>query len=332
MGRESHNARLAQAYLDQVCAWLDEGHNLPEISKALRKVVAVGPAAVLAAGLAASACSGKFVEAGGDGGAGGTGSGSENCTNGVDDDGDGLIDCGDDDCDANPACYGGGTGGAVYAAPWEDCSNGYDDDHDGLTDCADSDCYGDVACGSGGVAGAYMAPWEDCSNGYDDDYDGLKDCADPDCYGTPDCGSGGTGGAYMAPWEDCANGYDDDYDGLTDCADSDCAGDPACPFSENCLNGVDDDGDGLVDEQDPDCQPCGMTLADPACDACLKGECLVECTVCTANASCNEFVDCLMPCTDAACWEACISLHPEGAAIFDAIDSCMNAMCVNACQ
>ncbi|MGE4632985.1 MAG: hypothetical protein AAEJ47_08100, partial [Planctomycetota bacterium] len=51
---------------------------------------------------------------------GGGGPGTENCTNGTDDDGDGLIDCEDSDCDLDPACV----------TPPENCSNGTDDDGD----------------------------------------------------------------------------------------------------------------------------------------------------------------------------------------------------------
>ncbi|MGR3310341.1 MAG: hypothetical protein ACUZ77_06155, partial [Candidatus Brocadiales bacterium] len=80
---------------------------------------------------------------------------AEDCTNGIDDDGDGLVDCNDSDC---PPCS------------TEDCTNGTDDDGDGLVDCLDPDC---LPC-----------PAEDCTNGIDDDGDGLVDCNDTDC---PSC-------------------------------------------------------------------------------------------------------------------------------------------------
>jgi hypothetical protein len=75
-----------------------------------------------------------------DGGAtdGGDDGGSpEDCSNGIDDDGDSYIDCDDFDCDDDSSC--GGTGG-------EDCSNGIDDDGDGYIDCNDFDCSNDLAC------------------------------------------------------------------------------------------------------------------------------------------------------------------------------------------
>ena len=44
------------------------------------------------------------------------GGGVENCTNGVDDDGDGLADCEDIDCSTNPACVPPATGDECVSA------------------------------------------------------------------------------------------------------------------------------------------------------------------------------------------------------------------------
>jgi hypothetical protein len=187
----------------------------------------------------------------------------ENCTNGIDDDGDGDVDCDDSDCVGAAGCTG------------ELCTDGIDNDGDGQVDCADSDCVGTSAC---------LA--EDCFNGADDDGDGLADCDDPECSILPSCSSENcydnidndgdalidcddpdcTGDPMCNPDpggdEDCSNGFDDDGDGLVDCMDPvDCGSDPACggPVTENCANGTDDDGNGLVDCDDP------MCASDPAC-------------------------------------------------------------------
>ena len=74
------------------------------------------------------------------------------CNDGVDNDGDGLIDCDD------PECFG-------QDCP-EVCDDEQDNDGDGWVDCADTDC---PPC------------LEICDNGLDDDGDGLIDCDDPDC-------------------------------------------------------------------------------------------------------------------------------------------------------
>jgi len=119
----------------------------------------------------------------------------EVCTNGVDDDSDGRVDCADPDCASDPACQ----------VPDEICGNGLDDDQDGFADCADSDCASQPAC---------QVPAEDCTNGIDDDGDLHADCTDADCENHPACET--------VPQENCNNGLDDDGDGATDCKDADC--------------------------------------------------------------------------------------------------------------
>ena len=195
----------------------------------------------------------------------------EDCTNGVDDDGDGDIDCADFDCAAAPGCTG------------EHCSDGIDNDGDAAIDCADTDCAADSAC----IA-------ENCADGIDNDFDTLIDCDDPECAILPSCGSencwdnvdnDGDGDVDcddadclgdplcnpLPPGGEvlCDNFIDDDADGNIDCADNDCLSDPICggPAFENCSNGVDDDGDGLVDCADPSCG------SDPACGGPVAEDC-----------------------------------------------------------
>jgi hypothetical protein len=72
--------------------------------------------------------------------------GMEDCTNGSDDDSDGLADCED------PECWG------VTGCDTEtECNNGFDDDLDGALDCYDSDCNGNIACEPGL---GYWEMWE----------------------------------------------------------------------------------------------------------------------------------------------------------------------------
>ena len=87
------------------------------------------------------------------------------CSDTLDNDGDGLTDCNDDDCASYHGCID------------EDCSNQTDDDDDGDTDCADSECSNDPACG----------PETDCSDGVDNDGDNLTDCDDDNCTGDAFC-------------------------------------------------------------------------------------------------------------------------------------------------
>jgi hypothetical protein len=124
------------------------------------------------------------------------------CADGVDDDGDGLVDDRDPDC--RFAC-------TRSERPQPQCANDLDDDGDGLTDTEDPGC-------RGASDGDERNPA--CGNGVDDDGDGRVDFpADPGCASVrgddehdPD----------VPPA--CANGVDDDGDGATDYPqDVDCA-------------------------------------------------------------------------------------------------------------
>lgn len=87
----------------------------------------------------------------------------EVCTDAIDNDGDGAIDCADTDCAAQ-----------CVVTTETACSDGLDDDGDGLKDCADPDCLGIGICMPENVTAS-------CSDGVDNDGDGLVDCADPGC-------------------------------------------------------------------------------------------------------------------------------------------------------
>lgn len=140
------------------------------------------------------------------------------CDDGHDEDGDGLIDCDDPQCDDNVPCN------EVI------CDDGEDDDGDGLIDCQDETCQGSDKCRE--VA---------CDDGEDNNFDGLTDCEDPDCARIAPCGE-----------QRCGDGEDGDNDGLTDCDDDECARSSFC-VERNCVDGEDSDNDGLTDCEDPDC-------------------------------------------------------------------------------
>lgn len=194
----------------------------------------------------------------------------EVCDNSVDDDGDGLADCRDQDC---------------FAVCGEQCGNAVDDDGDGLVDCADEDC--DTTCGGGGGV-------EDCSNDVDDDGDFVIDCADDDCdavcdadadgwittaLGGPDCDDTDPNvhpDADEVPYngvdEDCdpaTSDSDVDGDGFAfdvDCDDDSAASYPGAP--ETC-------GDGVVNDCDATGEPprevCFTTRSLSTADAVMLG-------------------------------------------------------------
>ncbi|MFA5936100.1 MAG: fibronectin type III domain-containing protein [Patescibacteria group bacterium] len=103
------------------------------------------------------------------------------CSNGIDDDGDGDVDCIDSECAVLPICAGPQPENTPAA-----CSNGVDDDQDGAIDCQDSECVPLQIC----AVPPQPTPENTnplCSNAGDDDQDGLIDCADPGCVGLPVC-------------------------------------------------------------------------------------------------------------------------------------------------
>ncbi|WP_373501476.1 hypothetical protein [Desulfococcus sp.] len=145
-----------------------------------------------------------------------------NCSDGIDNDGDGKVDCADGDCATASNC--------VVPKTETNCSDGIDNDKDGNTDCTDSDCIGATNCKP-------PSKETNCSDGIDNDQDGATDCADADCGGLK-----GPGGGLCEQVEDsCADAYDNDGDGRTDCADADCVSVGACGstlFSESFTTGA----------------------------------------------------------------------------------------------
>ncbi len=142
---------------------------------------------------------------------------TETCDNSADDDGDGLIDCADPDCNGQL-----GPNIEICQTTEITCDDGFDNDADGLTDCADPNCDGVPGPGPFLLCEAAEST---CDDTYDNDSDGQVDCDDPDCAGLP-----GPGGANCdAPSvEDCTTPEDDDGDTFVNCMDLDCAADAAC--------------------------------------------------------------------------------------------------------
>jgi hypothetical protein len=211
------------------------------------------------------------------------------CTDGLDDDRDGLFDCADPDCAFNVSCYE------------SSCSDSVDNDGDGATDCDDTECFADAAC-------AGLCPNVDLGTVTGDgllagDNTGIVD----DFPSSPGCGSTISSGedaaaSWQAPQDGCyvfdtedsnyntiLRLYDacggtelacDDYsgagsqsllrremaageqvvvvvDGYSQYSDGNYVLDinrtgPQC-WETDCADGLDDDEDGAVDCADPDC-------------------------------------------------------------------------------
>jgi hypothetical protein len=220
------------------------------------------------------------------------------CTDNIDNDCDGLIDCADPDCGPVLTCYCDGP--CTFpenpctcpqdCGPYADaegpdpvlCSDGVDNDCDGFVDCADIQCLPLCEfCGDGvcfpeercscivdcGLPPGSETPGANCTDGVDNDCDGVADCSDSDCATDECCACGETTcDALCAPGENpcncpadcgpyafevpgplCSDGIDNDCDGDIDCDDPGCAGDTlACPV---CCHG-DVNGNGVIDQID----------------------------------------------------------------------------------
>ena len=303
------------------------------------------------------------------------------CTDGLDNDCDSFVDCGDPDCFSDPVCAGGSCGDGVCSSSeicscpadcgppalfesWPStCTDGLDNDCNGVADCSDPSCSFEPCCGPPGCGDGVCtppgesqcncpydcgvpSPGENCTDGIDNDCNGLIDCNDPFCAQQQPCAATFCPDGVCAPSEictcsidcgppppvetNCTDGLDNDCDGNVDCADSDCSvpccGDGTCNPVElcscpadctpsageipgsTCLDGIDNDCDGLSDCNDPDCATespacsCGNFVCDPGETQC---NCAIDCGGVPGPEVCNDGVDnnCdgAIDCLDAAC-------------------------------
>jgi hypothetical protein len=135
------------------------------------------------------------------------------CRDGLDNDGDGLIDADD------PQCFDPSEDNEAADPDGPACGDGLDNDGDGLIDADDPGCLASDWLSEEGVAG-----WDVCADGVDNDGDGRIDADDPDCALTGQ-----------------------EFPRAVPAAPSPATAPPAC------ADGVDNDGDGLIDSDDPGC-------------------------------------------------------------------------------
>ncbi|MFK7990359.1 MAG: hypothetical protein AB8I08_30335 [Sandaracinaceae bacterium] len=158
------------------------------------------------------------------------------CSDGIDNDRDGDVDCADSNCSSAEECMESGD---------VECSDGEDNDGDTRTDCDDSQCFSSAPC---------TETDDECSDDLDNDGDEDIDCDDFDCREAPACIEDG---------DECSDDLDNDGDEAIDCADTDCAENPACiEDGAECSDGDDNDEDGATDCADSDCARVA------ACDTC----------------------------------------------------------------
>lgn len=181
------------------------------------------------------------------------------CSDGRDDDGDGLIDCADADCYDAPICRAGGNEERNDAR----CSDWIDNDGDGAVDCDDQDCQGPgiTVCG-----GSWQgSPSEAITPEHDRIPELTGDMSVEDLIGR--------GGDIDGERNDavCSDGFDNDGDGRIDCADFGCRFDPSVTVCNNTpslrfsvVAGV---GGSLLIDEIPDIDGDGFTnYTDPTGD------------------------------------------------------------------
>ncbi len=136
------------------------------------------------------------------------------CNDGLDNDGDQLVDCDDPNCKDVGCC--------AFARPENDdesCSDGCDNDGDNFVDCLDRSC-----CSKDSCVPICKSPEKSdettivaCSDGIDNDWNGFIDCADYSCSQSPE--------VYFCEGNDqtCSDDIDNDGNGFVDCGDYSCS-------------------------------------------------------------------------------------------------------------
>ena len=249
---------------------------------------------------------------------------AEICCNGLDDDGDGLIDSNDiddclqevcepvscqqdADCGSREVCFDG-----RCTVPFDEvCDDTVDNDLDGLVDCADTDCaavpqcQGPVSC----LDDVQCAPGQICDGGLcvtttpcvmNDDCGIGTECVDGTCRSnSPACLSDDecqpdelcSEGLCVVPVslpEDCSDGLDNDGDGAVDCSDVDCISEAVCQ-SVSCSSDVECAAGQECESASQTCiYVMCMTDADCSVDSlCFNGTCQGNSPACMLDADCH---------------------------------------------
>lgn len=268
-----------------------------------------------------------------------SGSWEKTCNDGLDNDGDGQVDCADSDC-GNAANCDAGDGECCVANGGKGCR---DEEGENYVCACDPSCcttswdakcaaeyrtargtdprYGACTSGFGGTCTETS-----CTNGLDDDGNGKTDCADQACASMSACEPSGAGdGACCTTHSD--PGCEDDFGQYAVCNTSGYAyccttqWDAACVTKYKALNagacfentnelacrdGVDNDGNGLTDVADPVCSliPDGYPQTS-CCAASSSPRCIMAEVV---DAVCATIPSCCTTAWSSTCVNAYVNM------------------------
>ena len=164
------------------------------------------------------------------------------CTDGLDNNLNGAIDCADPSCAVLPICLPEASCGAGAVAC---CTDGVDNNTNGVKDCADASCAALPIClgdAENPILRSPVHPLDNvCGDGVDNNGNALIDCADPICATYAGCipsqapgvtynwtTSSTSGGPVTLTIPSCIDGVRNGTSVATDCGDPACATEPAC--------------------------------------------------------------------------------------------------------
>ncbi len=154
----------------------------------------------------------------------------ETCDDGIDNNGDNLVDCNDPLCERHMACLQEMDACVLENIVCNEPPTPFCRNETlvlfGEGDCKEGMCFYTelpVECTNQQQIcrnAACVSPTQEiCNDNLDNDFDGQIDCNDTDCSNDPVC---------LPPVEICGDNLDNDSDGQIDCSDTDCVGDPSC--------------------------------------------------------------------------------------------------------
>lgn len=78
-------------------------------------------------------------------------------------------------------------------------------------------------------------------------------------------------------------------------------------------------------------QGCGLSTGSAECDGCMSGWCSGQCTDCTNNSECIDWLMCVQECYEPDCEAACSAQYPQGEQLLYGLVNCLETYCSAEC-